>query len=112
MAIGDKLRGCDQFGAPITLKLQGEDSFKTLGGGIASMCLRILVFSYLCMQLIVLIGYKDPTISGYKIMKERDEMEVSLNAGDLSLRFYFGMVNAFFLPVEIRPEYGRFRLYN
>ena len=95
------------------MKLRGEDSFKTLGGGVTSMCLRTLVLSYLCMQLTVLVGYKDPTITIYSIMESRDEMEYPLNADDLSLKFYFGMVTSLlFQPVEIQPEYGRFRLYN
>ena len=65
------------------------------------------------MQLMVLVGFKDPTISSYTIMESRDEMEDELNAADLSLQFYFGMVNNLtFKPVEVPPKYGRFRLYN
>ena len=45
MNFSEKVRGCDQFGAPIHLKLSGNDSFKTLGGGVALFCLRALILT-------------------------------------------------------------------
>ena len=78
-SLAGKVRKCDSFGASFKLSYQGEDTFVTLGGGIASICLRILVLTYFCIRTIDLIGYKDPDISSYVIMADREAMKEPYN---------------------------------
>ena len=75
----DKLRKYDKFGASFSLNYQGSDTFLTLGGGVASICLKILILTYLCIQTIALVDYKDPDISSYIIMEDRGDMTEPYN---------------------------------
>ena len=34
-----KVRGCDKFGAPVSLGYEGSSEYKTLGGGIVTLSL-------------------------------------------------------------------------
>lgn len=67
----NKVRGCDQFGATIGLNYAGNSEFKTLGGGISSICLRVLILTYLCMQAVQVATYQDPQIAVFTIKEDR-----------------------------------------
>ena len=67
MKVVRKLRACDGFGSPFSLKHSGETSFKTLGGGIATLSLRLIALTFLCMRLIAVVSYEDPLITLYDI---------------------------------------------
>ena len=75
----NKVRKCDNFGANFNLSYQGENTFGTLGGGIASICLRLLILTYLCIRTIDLVMFKDPDISSYTVMADRNQMEGPYN---------------------------------
>ena len=60
MTISSRLRSLDNFGAPVSFNVDGKTSVKTVGGGIASLFLNILVLGYLCMQMVEVFGRKDP----------------------------------------------------
>ena len=67
MQVVRKLRACDEFGSPFSLMHSGESSFKTLGGGIATLILRVTALAFLCMRLIAVVSYEDPLITLYDI---------------------------------------------
>ena len=50
-----KVRSYDRFGSPVSLKLDGEREYKTVGGGCISLGLHGLILSFFCMQLIHVI---------------------------------------------------------
>ena len=110
MTFKNKIRGCDAFGAPITLKLNSEDSFKTFGGGLVSILLRLLTLIYFTMKLLAVFTYKDPTINSYKIQKSRKDGDI-FNAVDFSLEFYFGFYGQIgYVPLDSRI--GKFEVIN
>lgn len=61
----DKLRGCDWFGKPVTLTYKGDDTFRTLGGGILSLS----IFGFLVFYAVVLC----------KTMVERSDVKTTKN---------------------------------
>ena len=69
-----KLRKCDSFGAGYSFNYKGEDTFGTLGGGIATICLSIGILTYMCIRTIGMVCYEDPEISSYVIMENRSHM--------------------------------------
>ena len=48
MGFGAKVRNCDKFGAPISLTFEADSDYKTMCGGVASLCLHILILGYFC----------------------------------------------------------------
>lgn len=61
----DKLRGCDWFGKPVTLTYKGDDTFRTLGGGMLSLS----IFGFLVFYAVVLC----------KTMVERSDVKTTKN---------------------------------
>ena len=83
MGFLDRLRSQDAFGAPLSLSFEGDKKYKTLAGGIASTCLRLLIFSYLVMQTLAVVTYKDPAINGYSVLENRRKMTEPMNMADM-----------------------------
>ena len=78
-AFSDRVRKFDNFGARFSLSYQGEDTFSTFGGGTATICLKVMILTYLCIRTIALVDYRDPEISSYVIMEDRSDMTESYN---------------------------------
>ena len=55
----------------VRLSFEVDIEYKTLARGIASMCLRLLIFSYLVMQMLAVRTYKDPAINRYTFLEDR-----------------------------------------
>ena len=70
-SIAGYVRNQDQFGAVVGLKLLGESTLKTLGGGLCSLSLKILTIALFCMQFAAVVSYKDLQISSYEISENR-----------------------------------------
>ena len=71
LKLASRVRASDNFGATPALQLGGETRFNTMGGGIISLCLKLLTFVYVLTQLESLISYHDPEISSYTIFEDR-----------------------------------------
>ena len=69
------IRSLDMFGVPISLKMNGETTFATTGGGLLSMALRVFFMSFFLMQLIAVLEYTDPQISSFTVLDTRQDME-------------------------------------
>ena len=82
MGFYDRVRSYDAFGAPVSFTFEGDREYKTLAGGIASMCMRLLIFSYCVMQMLAVLTYKDPAINGYTVLKDRRNMTEPMSMAD------------------------------
>ena len=109
MQVARKLRACDEFGSPFGLKHGGETSFKTLGGGIATLVLKITALAYLCMRLIAVVTYGDPVITLYDIQDDRSKTNETepYNMADYNAQFYFGFLDHQYSPVPLDARIGR-----
>ena len=65
MKLLSSLRGCDQFGAQVSLNFKGETEYRTVCGGFFSLALRGLILAFFCMQLAAVIQFGDPNIVSY-----------------------------------------------
>ena len=92
MNIVNKVRAFDSFGTPFGLNYGGEDSSKTLGGGAASLSLKILAFSFFCIRLIAVVAYEDPAITSYDILSNRIDGE-NYEVDEYGLQLYFGFTD-------------------
>ena len=73
----------------MSLSFEGDSEYKTLAGGIASICLHLLIFSYFVMQMLAVQTYKDPAINGYSFLEDRRYMTEPLNMADYNTQFFF-----------------------
>ena len=105
------MRARDIFGAPVGLKLAGESSYKTLGGGLVSVSLKVLIFAYFCKQMIAVFNYVDPLISSYSIYESREWMEEEVSFADFGASLYFFFVDPTGIPIPLEPEIGSLRLH-
>ena len=112
MGFVKKIRNCDLFGQPIELRLQGENSYKTLAGGCISILVKLGIISFFMMQLIAVISYQDPQISSFKIFENRSEMGEPINLTESGMRIFFSMTDSKKTPIAIDPRIGRFKLTN
>ena len=72
MTLTQSVRGCDKYGAAVNFKYKNESSYKTLAGGLTSICLRVLILAYFGIQLLAVVNFKDPIVSTYEILEERN----------------------------------------
>ena len=47
---GDKIRSYDLYGQPINLNYLGEDSYKTIPGGLLSIVFKIVFLAYIVLK--------------------------------------------------------------
>ena len=83
-------------------------SFTTLGGGLASLVLRILISIYLVTKFLNVLSFKDPQINGYDVIENRYLMEAPMNMADYHVEFYFGFINSNSGHVKLDPSIGSF----
>ena len=93
MTLTDIVRGCDQSGASIGLNYQGDSRFQMIGGGLASIALKILILTFFCMQLMAVVTYKDPQVNSFEIMESRSSMDEPMNLAANNFSFYFGLMS-------------------
>ena len=99
MKIVSGLRSCDMFGASQGFNIGGQSQTTTLGGGLVTLGLRVLILFYFCSRFAVVINKRGPTISSYSIGENRSSMQVPLNLGDMNLRFYWGFLAPNLAPI-------------
>ena len=107
-----RLRSCDKFGASAALNFNGDGSYHTVGGGLASLCVRILILVYFVMQLIAVATYRDPQISSFQISEDRTSLEEPLKLSDYNQRFYFMFFDGRQTVVPLDPRIGSFKVQN
>ena len=93
MKIGNRVRSCDKFGAPISLTIEGAERQGTLCGGLTSFLLTTIVFAYFCIRAVAMLNYDDPTISSFTINEDRSNMENPIRFGEFGQQLVFGFIN-------------------
>ena len=106
MNFNEKLRSCDSFGVPVSLKLKGSTDFATTGGGLASISLKILIATFFCIKLIAVVAHDDPQISTYAVHRAKNDMTEPLALGDYSMDIFFSVTDADFIPILVDPSIG------
>ena len=61
----DRVRSLDHIGVALRLNYLGHNSYRSIGGAIATILLFSLMAFYVCSQSIAVHGYLDPQISTY-----------------------------------------------
>ena len=89
MPFAEKIRNWDLFGNPVSLRVSGQPSFKTLPGGFISILVKALICLFFIMQMIAVVSYSDPQISSFKIFESRNRMEHTLGLTDHGMRLFF-----------------------
>ena len=90
----EKIRSFDSFGAPVSLKYKGDAAYRTLGGGIATVCLKVLILGYFMMQTLAVLNYEDPKIGSYEVFESRRTSNMEpMNLGEYALSFFIGFQN-------------------
>ena len=90
------------------MNYQGKSSFSTLGGGVTSLGLRIIILTYFVIQLLKVWQYQAPQINGYSIIENRLKQEEPLNFEEHHTSFYFTFVDQSKQPVLLEPFIGSF----
>ena len=103
------LKRCDQFGSSFELNFRGQPDYQTQCGGLVSFLIRVFVFTFASIQFVSLIDYKDPQISSFSILEDRNKMTEPLNLADQLTRFYFGVYDLdYFYYKNLDPRLGHF----
>lgn len=104
------LRKVDAFGTQISLKHEQETTYKTLGGGITTIVLRTLIFTYFCLLIIAVYTFEDPQISVHEIIEKKTSDESDpMKLEDYFSKLYFGFYdNVSLVPSILRPRFGKF----
>ena len=61
--IYDNVRSQDIYGQPIQLNYEGDDTFKTIPGGILSIIILFLMLCYTILKAKSMVGYEDWNLS-------------------------------------------------
>ena len=69
-----------------------------MGGAMSTLAMYAIIIVYFCMSIAAVFGYKDPQISVYQIMEDRENMKEPLNLGDHYVDFVFGFLDNAFVP--------------
>lgn len=104
------LRKVDAFGTQISLKHEQETTYKTLGGGITTIVLRTLIFTYFCLLIVAVYTFEDPQISVHEIIEKKTSDESDpMKLEDYFSKLYFGFYdNVSLVPSILRPRFGKF----
>ena len=112
MPIANFVRGLDRFGSGVSFNIAGESHKKTLGGGLVSLFISVLVLWFFVKQLSEVVQTQDPQISSYMIAEDRLQMEEPLDLAEYNTNFYFFFMDKKDAPVVFDSRYGSFQLSN
>ena len=108
MSLASGLRSLDRFGSSVSFNIDGESQTKTLGGGVATLLIEMLILCFFCKQLIAVVNDEDPQISSYRIAEDRLRMEEQLDFAEYHTKFYFFWSGSDNAPVQFEPRFGSF----
>ena len=112
MKILNSIRNLDSFGAPIELNFQGEQKYKTLGGGIGTILKLLITFALFCVQLVSVFAYEKLQISSNLIFEDRKNMNEALNIAEHNLGlFFFFQDPSKDAIVALDPSIGRLTMF-
>ena len=79
-----------------------------MAGGFVSILVKTLVFTFLVLQVIAMLGYSDPQISSFKIFESRNDMPEAISMPDYGMRLFFCMTDKQSIPTLMDKRFGRF----
>ena len=65
---------------------------------MSTLAMYTIIIVFFCMSMAAVFGYKDPQISVYQIMEDRQNMKEPLNLGTHYMDFVFGFLDRNFRP--------------
>ena len=75
----DYVKDQDIFGQPIPLNYDGDDTFKTLPGGILSVVLLFFIVAYTSLKFNAMIRHEDWSLTQQQVITPDDELSRPLN---------------------------------
>ena len=75
----------DVAGASVNLNLAGQTKYGTFCGGVASVCVKVVVLGFFVTQVLHLANYSDPQISRYEVYDDRFNQDKLYNLADMSV---------------------------
>ena len=81
------LKTCDLYGKSIVLNYKGEQSFKTIIGGVASLFIFIFIIVYFLIQIQAMIHYGNSNVSKNIFRKNINEDTTKHEIGSSGLTF-------------------------
>ena len=88
--IGKAIRGYDAFGTPVTINYKGEDTHKSLTGGICTIVAILTVFIFFVSSMQRLINRENPEYASYFLPASRSASD-SLSIPELRGQMYIGL---------------------
>lgn len=80
--LAQKVREQDQFGQPIPLNYDGEDTFKTIPGGILSIITLVCVLCYTLLKFKYMIGHEEWTLTQQDVRALKTELLDTMSFND------------------------------
>ena len=81
------LRNIDNFGKPISFSIDGQQTFNTVVGGVATVVVMTLFLILLVSKSITLFGKTNPNLTMQTINKDFNESEETFNLSSKDFMF-------------------------
>ena len=69
-----KIKEYDMFGQPIPINYAGEDTFKTLPGGMLSVVVLIMVISYMILKFKYMYNHEEWSLTQQIVLAQKEEL--------------------------------------
>jgi hypothetical protein len=100
ITVKERIKGCDIYGHPVGLNFNGEDTFKTSIGGIATLVVYALILAYTVLQARLVIEKKNTVINTNQLQKflgddstaypvGQNDFSISITGYDSDEAYYF-----------------------
>ena len=105
------LRNIDNFGKPISFSIDGQQTFNTVVGGVATVVVMTLFLILLVSKQITLFGKTNPNLTMQTMNKDFDESEETFNLSSKDFMFAvtdvptdLGRIEAVMIDADARTE--------
>jgi hypothetical protein len=70
----NSVKNLDNFGQPVPINFDGDDTFKTLPGGMLSICMLFYLCCYILLQFIYMINSQDWSLVQQTVLPSTQEL--------------------------------------
>jgi hypothetical protein len=110
ITVKERIKGCDIYGHPVGLNFNGEDTFKTAIGGIATLVVYGMILAYTVLQAKLVIEKKNTVINTNQLQRflgddstaysvAQNDFLISISGYDSDDAFYFNQSAYFTLQL-------------
>ena len=106
--VSSAIRNQDVYGKPVTFNFNGQETFKTVPGGLLSMVAIVFIMAYAILKLKYMFAHAEWSIVQQTVIQDDSEVEVPHSFADypnVSLALQFN-----FHPEKKEPKKSRRRL--